>query len=187
MSKSKEHPTVDSVTAEGNALTDRWQAKADQLHADWMTKLAEMLRDYPDTPEPALMRMALQAARLEAEINDRHVERQWLQTNGSALAEHMEKQAIDRERAPRKQGGKIKNEETNAIKEICKQALKNDPSIYNGNTNTHAATILATRAGFAVNGQKNADDDRRRGKGKGSLTIKTVAEWIGEWKRLGEI
>jgi hypothetical protein len=66
------------------------QAKADKLHADWMAKLKEMRQDYPDTPEPALMRMALQAVRLEAEIHDRQVERQWLQTNGSVLAEHSE-------------------------------------------------------------------------------------------------
>jgi hypothetical protein len=90
VNKPKEHLTVDSVTSAGKSLTDRWQSKADKLHADWMAKLKEMRQDYPDTPEPALMRMALQAVRLEAEIHDRQVERQWLQTNGSALAEHSE-------------------------------------------------------------------------------------------------
>jgi hypothetical protein len=43
------------------------QAKMDHLQAKWMEKLDQMRIDHPDTPEGALMRMALLAARVEIE------------------------------------------------------------------------------------------------------------------------
>ncbi len=43
------------------------QAKMDHLQAKWMEKLDQMRVDHPDTPEAALMRMALLAARVEIE------------------------------------------------------------------------------------------------------------------------
>lgn len=163
------------------------QAKSARFHTIWMAKLDQMRQDHPDYPEAALMQLALKDARREIEVAEQVAKEQVQQANTSALFEHSEEQAIKRERAPRKNGGDSKNAATNEVKDQCLQALKDDPNLHTGKTNANAATILATRVGFAVNNRKNADADGRKDKEKGSLTFKTVAGWIGEWKRTGEI
>jgi hypothetical protein len=90
VNKPKEHLTVDSVTSAGKSLTDRWQSKADKLHADWMAKLDRMRQCHPDYPEPALMQLALKDARREIEMAEQSAKEQWQQANSSALAEHSE-------------------------------------------------------------------------------------------------
>ena len=85
------------------------------------------------------------------------------------------------------QGGIGKNDKTNASKERCKLALIKDPAIIEGRSNMNAARILSSRGIFNENNSISADDDRRKGKADGSLTIKQVAAWIGKWRRTGEI